>query len=269
MSVALLRATIRANWWILAIFTVVSLMYLLLILGMYDQENMQYIESSIESLPPGLSAAVGMDTVPTSLTDFAATYFYRFLVQLFLTVHVAIVPIRLIVSHVDRGAMSYLLSTPNSRKAVVGTQAVYLVASLAVMAVVLTTVGIAFAAAVHPGDLDIAAFAKLNLAVFLLSVAMGAITFFFSCAFDEARSAIVASTAVLVGFFVISVIARIGHGHGAYGIIDHFSIYYLVKARAIVSGEAGLLFGNGVLALIGAAGIGGGLLVFSRRDLPL
>ena len=269
MNVALLRATIRANWWILAIFTVVSVMYLLLILGMYDEENMQYIESSIQSLPPGLSAAVGMDTVPTSLTDFAATYFYRFLVQLFLTVHVAIVPIRLMVSYVDRGAMSYLLSTPNSRTAVAGTQAVYLVASLAVMAVVLTAIGVTFAAAVHPGMLDVGAFVHLNIAVFLLSVALGAITFYFSCVFDEARSAIVASTAILIGFFVISVIGRIGHGDGVYGVIDHFSIYYLVRSRLIVTGDVNLWLSNGLLALIGVAGIGGGIRTFAKRDLPL
>jgi len=269
MNVALLKATVRANWWILAIFTVVSVMYLLLILGMYNEGNMQFIESNVRSLPPGLSAAVGMDTVPTSLTDFAATYYYRFLVQLFLTVHMAIVPIRLVVSYVDRGAMGYLLSTPNSRTTVVGTQAVYLVAGLAVLAIVLTSVGVLFCAVVQPGLLDLGAFVKLNFAIFLLSVALGAVTFFFSCTFNEAKGAIVASAAVLVGFFIISVIARIGHGQGVYGIIDHFSIYYLVKARAIAEGEANLWFSNGLLALIGTAGIGGGLFVFARKDLAL
>lgn len=269
MSLALLRTTARANGWIALIFTVVSIGYLLLILGMYDEQNMQYIEASVAALPPELSAAVGMDTVPTSLTDFAANYFYGFLVQLFLTLHVAIVPIRLVVSHVDRGAMSYLLSTPNSRRAVVTTQAVYLVASLVVMAVCLTSAGVVFSAAVHPGALDLGAFVSLNITVLLLSVALASFTFFFSCAFDESRKAIGVSAAVLVGFFVVSVIARIGHGEGVYGIIDRFSIYTLVKARAIIEGEANLWVSNGLLVLIAALGIGGGIAVFSRRDLPL
>jgi len=55
---------------------------------------------------------------------------------------------------------------------------------------------------------------------------------------------------------------------GVYGIIDHFSIYYLLKSRAIVNGEVNLWLSNGLLALIAAAGIGGGILVFSRKDLP-
>ena len=74
----LLRASVRANGWVLAIFCAVSLGYLLLILGMYDEGNMQFIAASVEALPPGLSAAVGMDTVPTTLVDFAADYFYGF-----------------------------------------------------------------------------------------------------------------------------------------------------------------------------------------------
>jgi ABC-2 type transport system permease protein len=244
-------------------------MYLLLILGMYNEGNMQYIAASVQALPPGLSAAVGMDTVPTTLTDFAADYFYRFLVQLFLTLHVTIVPIRLVVSHVDSGAMAYLLSTPNSRASVVGTQAVYLVASLAVMAFVLTCVGVGFAAAVQPGLLDVGAFVRLNFSVFLLSLAMAAITFFCSCAFNESKPAVAVSVAVLVGFFVVAVIARIGHGQGLYGVIDHLSIYHLLKAREIVSGQANTWLNNGLLAAIAGAGIGGGTIVFSRKDLPL
>jgi ABC-2 type transport system permease protein len=236
---------------------------------MYNEGNMQFIEASVNALPPGLSAAVGMDRVPTSLTDFAADYFYGFLVQLFLTLHVAIVPIRLVVSYVDRGAMSYLLATPNTRKKIAGTQAVYLILSLALMALLMTAAAVAFCAAVHPGRLDVGAFLRLNFTVFLLSVAMGGISFFFSCIFNESRFAIAASAAVLVGFFVISVIARIGHGEGIYGVIDNFSIYSLVKARSIVSGEASLLLSNGLLVLIATASLGGGILVFSRRDLPL
>ena len=269
MNIALLRSSIHANWWLLLIFTAVSIGYLLLILGMYDEGNMQFIQASVEALPPGLSAAVGMDTVPTSLTDFAADYFYGFLVQLVLTLHVVILPIRLVVSFVDRGAMSYLLSTPNSRSKVAGTQAVYLVVSVTVMAVVLTSVATAFCAAVHPGLLEFGAFVKLNFTVLLLSIALGAIVFFFSCTFNETKTAIGVSAAVLVGFFVISVIARIGHGEGVYGIIDRFSIYYLLKSRAIVNGEVNLWLNNGLLALIAAAGLGGGVLVFSKRDLPL
>jgi len=67
MSFALFLSSLRSNWWLLLIFTAVSLGYLLLILGMYDEGNMQFIEASVKALPPGLSAAVGMDTSPRRL----------------------------------------------------------------------------------------------------------------------------------------------------------------------------------------------------------
>lgn len=266
---ALLRASLRANGWVLAIFCAISVGYLVLILGMYDEGNMQFIAASVEALPKGLSAAVGMDTVPTELVDFAANYFYGFLVQLFLTMHAVIVPIRLVVSYVDRGAMSYLLSTPNRRVAVVGTQAIYLVGSFAVLALVLTGCGLVFCAIVHPGLLDVGAFLRINLAVFLLSVALSSITFYFSCRFDESRLAIATSSAILVGFFVISLVGRIGHGKGVYAIIERLSIYHLVQPRAIVTGEANLWITNGALVLIAALAFAAALRTFARRDLPL
>ena len=71
------------------------------------------------------------------------------------------------------------------------------------------------------------------------------------------------------GWIVISVVARIGHGEGVYGIIERCSIYYLLRARPIVEGQVDLWLNSGVLLLIAAAGIGGGIAVFSRRDLPL
>ncbi len=154
-------------------------------------------------------------------------------------------------------------------RAVAGTQAAYLVASLVAMAVVLTAAGMGFCAVVHPGLLDVGAFVELNFTVLMLSVALGAVTFFVSCASDESKTAIGVSAAILVGFFVISVIARIGHEQGVYAVIDRFSIYTLVKARAIIEGEANQWLSNGLLALFAVVGIGGGLLVFSRRDLPL
>lgn len=103
----------------------------------------------------------------------------------------------------------------------------------------------------------------------MLSVALETITFFVSCAFNESKTSIGVSAAILVGFFVISVVPRIGHGHGVYAIFDRSSIYTLVKARAFIEGEANLWLSSGLLALTAAAGIGGGLRVFSRRDLPL
>jgi ABC-2 type transport system permease protein len=269
MSAALFRATFRSNWVLVVVFTVLSTAYLVMILSMFNPENLEAIAASIEAAPPALAAAVGMDVIPTTLTDFAANYFYRFLVQLFLLVHVIILPLRLMVRHVDRGSMGYLLSTPNSRAGIAGTQAAYMVASLAVMAAVLTAAALAFARATSLGAMDVAAFLSLNLATFLLSVAMASITFFCSCLWNETRWAAGVSTAVLVTFFVLSLIGRYGHDQGLYGVASRFSIFRLLRARAIVGGDVNMLVNDELLVLIAALGIGGGIAVFRRRDLPL
>ena len=162
MSLPLFKYTLKSNWSILAIFTVLMVGYLVLILSMYDEGIVQTLEAMVEVYPPGMLAAVGMDKIPTDLTHFAASYFYDFLVQLLLLVHVIILPIRLVVKHVDDGSMSYLLSTPNSRVKIVVTQAIYMVLSLGIMMVVVTAIAVLFSQSVSPGKLDIRAFLSLS-----------------------------------------------------------------------------------------------------------
>ncbi|MCG6920782.1 MAG: ABC transporter permease [Acidobacteria bacterium] len=269
MNLALFRASLRSNWVLLLVFTVISTAYLVMILSMFDEEHLKQIKGAIEMAPPALSAAVGMDVIPTTLTDFAANYFYGFLVQLFLIVHVLILPARLVVRHVDRGSMSYLLSTPNSRTTIAWTQAVYMAASLAVMAVVMTTTALAFSESQFPGVMDVPAFLSLNLATFLVSLAMAAVSFFFSCIWSETKHAVGCSTAVLVSFFVLTLVGRYGHHEGFYGVAGKVSIFQLLPARAIVSGETNMLVNDGILIVLIAVFVVGGVYAFSRRDLPL
>ena len=269
MSIALFRATLKSNWILLLVFIAITLGYLIMILSMFDPENLKAIESAIEMAPPGLAAAVGMDKIPVNVTDFAANYFYGFLVQLFLIVHMILLPLRLVVKHVDNGSMSYLLSTPNSRGRIAATQACYLVVSLAVLALAVTSIAIGFAQSVFPGELDIQAFISLNFTTYLLSLAMGSITFLFSCIWNETRYAAASSSAVLIMFFVLSLVGRYGHSEGFYGIAERFSIFQLLQARAIVEGEIDMVLNNGLLLLITAVGLIGGIWIFKKKDLPL
>jgi ABC-2 type transport system permease protein len=112
--------------------------YLVLILSMYDEEIIETLEAIVEMYPPGMLAAEGMDRIPGNLTDFAASYYCDFPVQLLLLVHVIILPIRLVVKHIDNGSMSYLLPPPTSRVKIVAIQAIYLALSLGVMMFIVT-----------------------------------------------------------------------------------------------------------------------------------
>ena len=268
MSLPLLKFTLKSNWLTLVLFTVLMVGYLLLILGMYDEEIIQTLEAIVEMYPPGMLAAVGMDRIPANLTDFAASYFYDFLVQLLLLIHVIILPLRLVVKHVDKGSMSYLLCTPNSRVKIAGTQAAYLVLHLGVMMIVVTALAVAFSQSLSPGALDIPAFFYLNLATYFNAVAMASIVFFFSCTWNSTMYAAATGSAALVLFFVLSTIGRFGHQQGVYGIISSISIFRLLQARAIINGQINMWVNDLVLLLIISGFIGAGIVVFKRKDLP-
>jgi ABC-2 type transport system permease protein len=243
--------------------------YLMLIVMIYDPESMQAIEAAIEAIPEGMAAAVGMDTIPVDITDFIANYFYGFLVQLFLLVHVIILPIRLVVSEVDNGSMAYLLSTKVSRRAVVSTKAIYMALSLFAMITVMTLVATVVSVSMFPGDLDITAFISLNVTTFLVALAMASIVFFFSSIMDQSVQATIPGAGILILFFVFSLVARYGHSEGFYGILANLSIFRFLQARAIISGEINMWINNLVLLLIIIGFIGAGIYRFSKRDLPL
>jgi ABC-2 type transport system permease protein len=268
MSVPLLKLNLKSNWVILVLFTVLMAGYLVLILSMYDEEIVKTLEAMVEMYPPGMLAAVGMDRLPANLTDFAASYYYDFLVQLLLLVHVILLPIRLVVKHVDNGSMSYLLSTPNSRVKIVATQAVYLAMHLGIMMIAVTAIAVAFSQSLSPGALDIPRFLSLNLATCLTALAMAAIVFFFSCIWNSTIDAAATGSAVLVLFFIFSTIGRFGHHEGIFGIFSSISIFRFLQARAIINGEINMWINDLVLVLIIFGFIGTGIVGFKRKDLP-
>jgi len=268
MSCPLFKFDLKSNGLILLIFTLLMVGYLLLILSMYDEGIVQTLEAMVEVYPSGMLAAVGMDRIPTDLTDFTASYYYDFLVQLLLLVHVIILPIRLVVKHVDNRSMSCLLSTPVSRVKIITTQAAYLALSLAVMMIVVTGSALLFSSCLAPGELDITAFLRLNLATYLTALAMASIVFFFSCLFNFTTHAAAAGSAVLVLFFLFSTIGRFGHHEGVYGTIAAASLFRLLQARAIVSGQINMWANDAILLAVSAAAIGAGIAAFKRKDLP-
>jgi ABC-2 type transport system permease protein len=268
MSFPLFKFTLKSNWLILVIFTVLMVGYLVLILSMYDEEIVETLEAMVEMYPPGMLAAVGMDKIPANLTDFTASYFYDFLVQLLLLVHVIVLPIRLVVKHVDNGSMSYLLSTPNGRVKIIVTQAIYMVLSFGVMMFVVTAIGVLFSQSFSPGALDIPAFLSLNLATYFTASALAAIVFFLSCAWNSTIYTAATGSAILVLFFIFSTIGRFGHHEGFYGIVAMISIFRLLEARAIINGEINMWVNNLILLSIAAGSIGAGIAVFRRKDMP-
>ncbi|MFO8059141.1 MAG: ABC transporter permease subunit, partial [Bacillota bacterium] len=169
MNLPLFRYTARSHLVVGLIFLAIMIMYLSIIISMYDPENIQNMADLVEMLPEELVAAMGFDAAVTDLTSFIASYYYNFLIFLFSLVYCIIVGNRLVAGHVDRGSMAYLLSTPSSRVKIITTQAVFLMASVALLIILIALAGLAFSSAMFPGELNIGDFLVLNAgAVFLL-----------------------------------------------------------------------------------------------------
>ncbi len=266
MSLPLFKATTKANWLIGAIFLAVLVLYLAIIISMFDPDSMDALNAMIASFPPELMKAMGFDKLTTDLTAFVASYYYGFIILLFPLIYCVIVANRLVAMHVDRGSMAYLLATPNSRLKVVTTQAVYLIVSITVIFALLTATGIGVSEALFPGELAIGKFLVLNLNAWLLFTAVSGICFFFSCLFNETKWALAFGAGIPVAFFVIEMLANVSDRLDWLRALTLFSLF---EPEEILASGSPVGWGGIVLAALALALYGGGITLFDRRDLPL
>ena len=162
MNWTLFKATLRANWTIALIFTLIILIYVSVSVGMYDPENSEAIAAMLDLLPEGLIKAMGFANLGTELTDYVSNYLYGFIMLTFPAIYIIIMANRLVAKHVDSGSMAYLLTTPNSRSRIVLTQALYLAASVAAIMIVDVSIGILMSVSMFPGLLQVGPFLALN-----------------------------------------------------------------------------------------------------------
>ncbi|MTI95722.1 MAG: hypothetical protein FH749_09610 [Firmicutes bacterium] len=116
MSWALFKANIKANRTIWIIMTVIFFFYFAIMVSMFDPEGLEAWDDMLAMMPEGFLKAVGWEMIGTTLLAVLGTTMYGFLIYLFPMVISVVVNHRLMASHIDKGSMTFLLSTPNSRK---------------------------------------------------------------------------------------------------------------------------------------------------------
>jgi ABC-2 type transport system permease protein len=77
MSIPLFKATFKANWKLLLIFTSVMIFYSLTIMFMYDPVVIDSMEAMLKLLPQELIKAFGYQLQVPSYVGFLASYFLR------------------------------------------------------------------------------------------------------------------------------------------------------------------------------------------------
>ncbi len=266
MSFSLFKATTKSNWVIFVIFFAILLMYMWVMVSMYDPENIEAMSIYIETLPESMIDAFGYGDTPTDLVTFMAVYYYGFIILMFPLIYCIIIANRLVAAHVDRGSMAYLLATPNTRARIITTQAFYLAISVTLLLALNTAVGIASSESMFPGEMDIAAFLELNLVTILLTLAISSICFFFSCLFSEAKYSLAFGGGIPILFFVINMLRGVGDN---YEWLQYLTLYSLFEPYEIVTTGQSEITLYLVLAGISLVLYVSGIFIFSRRNLYL
>ncbi len=264
ISFPLFKAGFKLNWLLFLIFLAVLVMYMTIMISMYDPENVEAMNVYLETLPEVMVDAMGFSTAATELTSFIGLYYYGFIALLFPMIFCIILANRLVATLVDRGSMAYLLSTPNTRVIIVTTQALFIVSCIIIMLLINTTIGISFSESMFPGDLNINIFIKLNLITILLTLAVSSICFFFSCLFNETRYSLAFGAGIPLLFFVVNMLRSVGEKADW---LKYLTIYSLFDAGAIISGEQSIILTSLGFAAITLLLYSSGIIIFSRKNL--
>lgn len=261
----LFKATLKQNYIVFLIIVGVLMIYLPTIASMYNPETQKSINEMIAMLPKQLIAAMGFAGDMSTLLTFLGSYFYGFLILLLPMIYTIIVSNRSISSHVDKGSMAYLLSTPNKRSTIAITQAIFLLVSTALLIIIVTLVGISLCELMFPGELDISGFIVLNCGALLLYFALTGIGFCASCIFNDTKNSLAFGAGFPIAFLLLQMVSDIGE---KFEFLKYFSIYTLFDPAQIASKE-GYLSSFVVLAVIAIVTYTAGICAFKKRDLPL
>lgn len=266
MIFPLFKAGLRANWGLWLVFSLVLLMYISIMISMYDPDNIDAMVQMYELLPQGMIDAFGFAETPTDLVTFVALYYYGFIILLFPLIFCIILANRLVAGLVDRGSMAYLLATPHSRVKIIVTQALFMVSAVVSLLVVNMLAGLFFSEALFPEELYLGAYLRLNLVTIFMTLAIGSICFFFSCLFNESRHALAFGGGVPLFFFAVNMLRNVGDNTDWLRYLTLYSLYNPMELAMDSSFPGGTLL---VFALIGIVLYSLGPLIFSRRNLYL
>lgn len=261
----LFKMNFKKNWVLLLIFFGVLLMYMSVMISMYDPEDMEAILSMMDLFPAELFQAMGFSGLVTDLTSYLASWLYGMLMIGFPMVYSIILGNRLVAKMVDNGSFAYFLSTPSSRIQIIITQGLYALLSMLLLFAAVTAAGIGLSAAMVPGHLNQGAFLRLNGVTLLVNSLVLMISFFFSCLFNETKLSLGFGAGVPITFLLMNML---GSAAPEAEILKRFSIFGLYDPLEVARGEQ--VLGVAVIYLLSIAVLfTAGVIRFHKKQLPL
>lgn len=256
----------KSNYKLVLIFIAVLTMYFTIIAGMYDPENLDMLDQlAALKLSPQLLKAMGFTLTDTSLLGFISSYFYGLLMLAFPMVCYIILGNKLVAGQVDKGSMACLLMTPNTRKKIITTQALFLITVVTSLVIFVTLLGSIYCEINFAGQLDIGKFVLLNLGVLLTHFAISGICFLSSCIFNETKNSLLFGSGIPIAFLLIQMVSNAGD---KLDWLKYLTIFTLFNPTNIVAGED-FVFQFIILGIIGLALYTLGIIIFNKRDIPV
>lgn len=257
---------IKLNYKLVLIFIAVLTMYFSIIAGMYDPYNVDILDQLASlKLSPELLSAMGFTLTDTTMVGFISSYFYGLIMLAFPMICYIMLANKLVAGQIDKGSMACLLMTPNTRKNIVITQALFLIKVVVVLVAFVTVLGIVFCQVKFVGLLDISTFVMLNVGVLLMHFAISGICFLSSCIFNESKMSLLFGTGIPIGFLLIQMISNSGK---ELENLRYFTLFTLFSPQDIVKGE-GYAVPFIALAVIGIALYTTGIIIFNKKDIPV
>ena len=265
INMALYIHGLKSSLKTLLLFTVILVMYFLVVIWMYDPALKQSLDQFSETMPE-LMAAFGMNMQESTLTGFISTYLYGFMMLIFPMVSSILLANKLVASAVDRGSMAYLLASPNTRIKIAFTQAKVLASGLLLLIALTAAFGLAVSAWLFPGELELKGYLWLNVGVLLLQSFIAGFCFFASCLFNETKYCLALGAGVPCLAYLIQMLANIGDQMENLKYATFFSLY---SPEKLVAGETAAYWGIAILGVGGILFFALGVIIFNKRDLPV
>lgn len=265
ISATLFRKEIKSNWILFVIFIGVLTMYASMIVMMFDPKMGDSLRAMEKSMPE-IFAAFGMKDVGTTLLEFVIGYLYGMILIAFPAVFILILANRLIARYISGGSMAYLLAAPVKRRTVAASQAVFLIAALLLMALYVIGMIIGISSILFSGELEIAGFLRVNTGMFGLWVFFAGICFMVSCIFNDSKIVSGINAGVVIYSYLVQMISQVGE---KFEMLKYVTPITLFQPDGLAAGDGQAWLACAVLYLVGIGAMIGGIVMFSRRNLPL
>lgn len=206
MSIPLWKLNIKKNIFTLTMYYLVLLLYMVVILSMFNPEQMDEIQEMLSLFPEAMMKAMGFHPDMNDLNALLASWLYGLLMVAFPMVYSILLTHKLIGKMLENGSFAYLLSTPNSRTKILMNQGMFCLGSMLLLFVMIFLSGVITSEILFPGLLDLKGFFYLNLLTMLVNMLSMMISFLCSSAFCESKWALGLGAGIPIGFLLLQLL---------------------------------------------------------------